>query len=98
MLKDQADYVVAALSSIFKGQELETVTTGNQDARDADIPQQYRVRTYFGAAAHPHTALDLDQLADLMETARSASTEDEPIGVDLTPVDRGMLEIRAVLE
>lgn len=98
MLKEQADQIVAAFSSHFRGREIEILTRGNEDARDAGIAQQYRVRTYFGSAGGHVAALDREDMVKLIEITHSASTVENQVELDLLPVDRGMLEIRVVLE
>jgi hypothetical protein len=97
MLKEQADKTLAELSSRFRGEELELLTHGNDHAREAGIPQQYRVRLHLGdhgAAA----AVGQDELADLLEVAKVASTGDSLVELGFWPVNRGRFEIRVVFE
>jgi hypothetical protein len=98
MLKDQADQVVAELCKRFRGREVQTRTRGNEDAREAGIAQQYDVRTWFGST-RPGAALDTQEVGELLEVAKAASSEENPVELDLHPQERdGMLMILAAFE
>lgn len=99
MKRAQADAVVDGLSAAFRGKQIVTTTRGNEDARDAGIPQQFEVGLEFSSTGRE--CIDGADLEKLLEVARKAKGDDDPIELSFRPgmgSDVGPMVIRVYFE